>query len=60
MAPNSVVEVGDAERRLGVGRRGLHDLVDAVGAVDDGKLGVQAQVDEHGVIVGNARGLTSS
>jgi hypothetical protein len=45
--PEQVVQVGDRQRRLAVGRRGLDDVVDAVGAVDDGELGVQAQVDEH-------------
>jgi hypothetical protein len=45
-----VVEVGDGQRRLGVGSgRGDH-LIDTVGAVDDGKLGVQAQVDKHAMI----------
>ena len=43
-----VVQVGDGQRRLAVGRGGLDDFVDAVGAVDDGEFGVQAQVDEHG------------
>ena len=42
-----VVEIGDSQRRLRVGgRRGDH-LVNAIGAVDDGKFSVQAQVDKH-------------
>ena len=32
---------------LGVDRGTAHDLVDAVGAVDDGKFGVQTQMDKH-------------
>ena len=55
-----VVEVGDRQGGLAVGRRRLDDLIDAIGAVDDGKLGVQAQVNEHGCIVGNARSLTGT
>jgi len=51
-----VVQVGDGERRLAVRGGRLHDLVDAVGAVDDGEFGVQAQVDEHALIVGKAGG----
>ena len=43
-----VVEVGNGQRALGVGGGGLHHLVHAVGAVNDGKFGVQAQVDKHG------------
>ena len=50
-----VVEVGDRQRGLPVGGGGLDDFVDAVGAVDDGKLGVQAQVNEHASIVESAR-----
>ena len=55
-----VVQVGDGQGRLAVGRRGLDDFIDPVGAVDDGKLGMQAQVNEHGCIVGNARRLTGT
>jgi hypothetical protein len=40
-----------------VSRRRRHDVVDAVRAVDDGKFRVQAQMDEHAPIVGNARAL---
>jgi hypothetical protein len=43
--PEQVVQVRDPQRRLAIVGRGLDDLVDAVGAVDDGELGVQAQVD---------------
>ena len=39
-----VAQVGDGQGGLAVGGRGGHDFVDAVGAVDDGKFGVQAQV----------------
>ena len=52
-AAEQVVQVGDRQRRLAVGGRSLDDFVDAIGAVDDGKLGVQAQVDEHPDIVEN-------
>ena len=53
-----VVQVADAQRRLRIPRCRLHDLLDAVGTVDDGEFGVEAQVHEHGSIVGNARPLT--
>jgi hypothetical protein len=43
-----VVEVGDGQRGLAIGGGGLHDVVNAVGAVNDGKFGVQAQMDKHG------------
>ena len=42
-----IVQVGDGERGLVIAGRRLDGFVDAVGAVDDGKLGVQAQVNEH-------------
>ncbi len=45
-----------ASRGLLVGSGGLDDFVDAVGAVDDGELGVQAQVNKHPAIV-ESRGL---
>ena len=48
-----VAEVGDGERGLLVGCGAGHDLVDAVGSIDDGKLGVQAQMDKHPGIVGS-------
>ena len=44
-----VVEVGNGQRALGVCGGGVHHLVNAVGAVYDGKFGVQAQMDKHGV-----------
>ena len=50
-AAEQVVQVGDRQRRLAVGRRGLDGFVDAVGAIDDGKFGVQAQVNKHSAIV---------
>jgi len=46
--PKQVVEVGDGQRGLAVGGGGGGDGVDARGAIDDGKLGVQAQVYKHG------------
>jgi hypothetical protein len=42
-----IAQVGDGQRGLAVGRRGADDVIDAVGAVDDGEFGVQAQVDKH-------------
>ena len=44
-----VVQVSDGQGRLAVCGGSLDDLVNAVGAVDDGKLGVEAQMDEHGL-----------
>ena len=58
-AAEQVAQVGDGQRRLAIGRGRLDGFVDAVGAVDDGEFGVQAQVDEHGCIVGNRRPLTA-
>ena len=56
-----VVQVGDGQRHLAVGARGLGGSVDAQHAVDDGKLAVRAQVDEgHAVIVGSATTPTGS
>jgi len=55
-----VVQVADGQGGLAVGRRRPDDFLDPVGAVDDGELGVQAQVNEHGCIVGNARRLTGT
>jgi len=49
--PEQVVQVGDGQCGLLVGSGGLDDVVDSVGAVDDGKLGVQAQVNKHASIV---------
>ena len=49
------VQVGDRQRRLAVGSRRRHGVVDAAGAIDDGKFGVQAQVDKHALIVGRRR-----
>ena len=44
------------QRHLAVGAGGARGFVDAQRAVDDGKFGVGAQVDEgHAVIVGSAR-----
>jgi hypothetical protein len=42
-----VAQVGDGQRRLPVRGRGGHDFIDAVGAVDDGKFGVEAQMNKH-------------
>ena len=47
-----VVQVGDGQCGLAVAGRSLDDVIDAVGAVDDGKLGVQAEVNVHACIVG--------
>ena len=49
--PEQVVQVRDGQRGLVVGGGGLDGFVDAVGAVDDGKFGVQAQVNKHRSIV---------
>jgi len=43
-----VVQVGDGQGRLSVFGCPLDDIVDAAGGVDDGKLGVKAQMDKHG------------
>jgi hypothetical protein len=42
-----------------VARRCLDDFVDAVGAVDDGELGVKAQMNEHAGIVEKVRPMTA-
>ena len=57
-----VVQVRDGERRLPVAGGRLHGLVDAVGAVDDGKFGVKAQVNEHAFILraGPGAGIQTS
>ena len=50
-----VVQVGDGQRHLAVGARGLGGGVDAQHAVDHGELAVRAQMDEgHALIVGSA------
>jgi hypothetical protein len=46
-----VVQVGDGQRGLGIGSGSGHHFVDTVGAVNNGKLGVQAQVNKHGGIL---------
>ena len=43
-----VAEIGNRQSRLPITGSGLDDVVDACRAVNDGKLGVQAQVNEHG------------
>src|SRR5690606_36184474 len=48
-----VAYVSNGQRRLAVGCRAGHDLVDAVGSIDDGKFGVQAQMNKHPAIVGS-------
>ncbi len=49
-----VVQVGDGQRHLAIGTRGLGGSVDAQHAVDHGILAVHAQMDEgHAVIVGS-------
>ena len=48
-----VAQVGDRECALRVGRRSGHHVVDPQDAIDDGKLGVGAQVNEcHRAILG--------
>ncbi|MCY1543406.1 hypothetical protein D9M68_792230 [compost metagenome] len=54
-----VAQVGDGQGGLAVGRRRGHHVVDAVGAVNDGKFGVQAQMDEHLSIMPSSFRLTS-
>ncbi|MCY1523188.1 hypothetical protein D9M68_580760 [compost metagenome] len=51
--PEQVVQVGDGQRGLLVGSGGLDDFVDSIRAIDDGKLGVQTQVNKHPSIVGS-------
>ena len=46
--PKQVAEIGDGECRLLVAAGGLDDIVNAAGAVNHGKLGVQTQMDKHG------------
>ena len=43
-----VAQIGDGERRLVVTASGLDDVVNAAGAVNYGKFGVQTQMDKHG------------
>ena len=47
-----IVQIGDGQGGLAIVGSGLDHIIDAVGPVDDGKLGVQAQVDKHAGIVG--------
>ena len=49
-----IVQIGDGQRGLAIIGSGLHHIIDAVGPVDDGKLGVQAQMNKHAGIVGKA------
>ena len=49
-----IVQIGDGQRGLAIIGCGLDHIVNAVGPVDDGKLGVQAQMDKHAGIVGKA------
>jgi hypothetical protein len=49
-----VAEIGDGQRGLAVGSRRGHHVIDAVGAVDDGEFGVQAQMGEHRAILEGA------
>src|SRR5207244_3856038 len=44
-----VAEIGERERGHRVGCRGADRVVDANGAVDDGELAVQAQMNEAGI-----------
>ena len=48
-----VAQIGEGQGRLSVTGRHLHHLVDAVGAIDHGKFRMQAQMNEHALIVGN-------
>ena len=45
--PEQVVQVGDGQRGLAILGGGAGGLVDAVGAVNDGKLGMEAKMDKH-------------
>ena len=42
-----VVEVGNRQRRLRIGGRSSDDLINTIGAVNDGEFGVQTQVNKH-------------
>ena len=50
-----VVEVGNGQRGLAIGRGTGHHFIDPVGSVHDGEFGVQAQMDKHGCIVESPR-----
>jgi hypothetical protein len=46
-----IAQVGDGQSGLMVVCRSLHHLVNAAGGIDNGKLGMEAQVNKHGPIV---------
>lgn len=46
-----IVEIGDSQSGLAVFGSGFGHLVDAIGTVNDGELGVQAQMNKHAGIV---------
>ena len=46
-----IIEIGDGERGLTVLGSRLGHLIDSVGPVNDGKFGVQAQMNKHAGIV---------
>jgi len=46
-AAEQVVQVGDGQGRLPVPGCAFDDVIDAAGGIDNGKLGVKAQMDKH-------------
>ena len=46
-----IAEVGDGQSRLLIVCGRLHHIVNAAGGIDNGKLGVKAQMNKHGAIV---------
>jgi UPF0176 protein len=46
-----IAEVGDGQSRLLIVCRRLHHIVNAAGGIDNGKLGVKAQMNKHRAIV---------
>ena len=51
-----IAQVRNSQSRLAVSHAGLDNLVNAVGAVDDGKFGVKAQVYKHNLHCRKAAG----
>ena len=45
--PEQIVQIGEGQRGLAVLGRHFDDLIDAVGAVYDGKFGMEAEMDKH-------------